>query len=689
MQREPTYPVVVQATELPPWDGPSPYRSLQDPAVILPMFQLDVPPADWARYLQWLQIAEDRKGTDILVQFGTNIVTVADCLSLAPEQWLFDNILHYFTSTMKRTFKIRTTDLVFFSSYFLTLLFNEGHADPKVADTFSYKNVQNWLSKKMERAKTSLTRIKTLVFFQNQGRQHWITYVIFQDLKIIEQFDSMGGGDETILKGLYRWLFLEYQRIGIRLDSSQWKLYTTRRSTPRQRNGYDCGVFSILFALHVGLRLNIDNINQAQISNVRCRLLLNLLERAGEDNIEALPVVPDRQEADANNPLLLLDDSEGVSDEQDDDSIEDFSDADDGKEDHASQASDHGNSGENNAENNENVDGAQDNDDNNGDNDNVAGNDNAGNGAGDDNAGNNENANEDQDDDQPDKNGNYREGGEQEDDDSETSTDDDEEENKDASEVVGEEDGQIAFEDLPSPLSPGQAEPVADMSLEAENVLSPLVGSLSIQDDELASPMTSPVFAAISPLLTEDWSRHIDKELTEAEARGAEERARLPDAPIQSDETEELLPLMPDLSSPDLDTRSEETKEKYISATTGYHGSGYFDGYSDDDDDLVPDAKREEKISEHVDEDGNLKEAVDVLINLKDGLPEKKAKAKPTKKKEPKSKKKGQDTSAGPSFAKGREKSRTKEKNISQTSGVSPYFAKGSGKSRTKEKNIS
>ena len=415
MQQEPTYPVVVQATELPPWDGPSPYRSLQDPSDILPMFQLDVPPADWERYRQWLHMAERREGNDILVRFGTNVVTVNDCLLLAPGQWLCDNILHYFTSTMKTTFKIKSPAAGFFSSFFLTLLFNEGHDDPNVEDTFSYKNVHNWLSKKMERAKTSLTRIKTMVFFQNEGRQHWITYVIFQDLKIIEQFDSMGGSDETVLKALYRWLFLEYQRIGIRLDSSKWKLYSTRCSTPRQTNGYDCGVFSILFALHIGLCLNINNINQAQISNIHCQLLLNLLERAGEDNIEALPVAPDRQEADANNPLLLLDDSEGVSDEQDDDSIEDFSDADDGGEDDASQASDHGNSGENNAENNENVDGVQDNDDNNGDNDNVAGNDNAGNGAGDDNAGNNEDANEDQDDDQPHKNGNYREGGEQED----------------------------------------------------------------------------------------------------------------------------------------------------------------------------------------------------------------------------------------------------------------------------------
>ena len=124
----------------------------------------------------------------------------------------------------------------------------------------------------------------------------------------------MGVTSGTVLMALYRWLFLKYQRIGISLDSSQWKLYTTRRSTPRQRNGYDCGVFSILFDLHIGLCLNINNINQAQVSNIGCQLLLHLLKKAGEDNNEVLQVVPDRQEADVNNPLLLLDDSEDDSD---------------------------------------------------------------------------------------------------------------------------------------------------------------------------------------------------------------------------------------------------------------------------------------------------------------------------------------------------------------------------------------
>jgi Ulp1 family protease len=118
----------------------------------------------------------------------------------------------------------------------------------------------------MKCSKTSLKGIRMMVFFRNIGRMHWVTYVIFQDLKIIEEFDPMGPTKcGRILKGLYQWLFPEYKRIGIHLDSSEWRLYPTRRTTPRQRNGLDCGAFSILYALHLGLRLNITNISQQQM----------------------------------------------------------------------------------------------------------------------------------------------------------------------------------------------------------------------------------------------------------------------------------------------------------------------------------------------------------------------------------------------------------------------------------------
>jgi hypothetical protein len=195
---------------------------------------------------------------------------------------------------------------------------------------------------------------------------HWATYVIFQDLKIIEEFDSMGPTPSgIILKGLYRWFFLENKRLGIHLDSSKWRLYPTRPLTSRQRNGYDCGVFSILFALHTGLRLNMNNINQARIPTISCQMLLRILNKAqANDNNEVLPVGPDRQEANANNPLVLLSGPEEDSDERSahidgmsdgnyvGETVDAAYDVDNSKEDDASQANDNTNAGDVDAGNN-------------------------------------------------------------------------------------------------------------------------------------------------------------------------------------------------------------------------------------------------------------------------------------------------------------------------------------------------
>jgi Ulp1 family protease len=232
-KQESTYPYVVLATESPPWDGPFPYSSSQVPSLVLPLFYLEVSPEDWDRYERWWHSAVGLDGSKVLVRFGTNQVLIQDALTLRPAEWLTDNILHYFTHSVKRIFKIKNSVLVFLSSYFLALLFNKGHSNPDLENKFCYKNVATWWSKKRTRLKTSLEEVKTLVFFRNEGRMHWVTYIIFQDLKIIEEFDSMGSSDTNILKGLYRWLFIEYQRIGIHLDSKKWRLYQTRRSTPR------------------------------------------------------------------------------------------------------------------------------------------------------------------------------------------------------------------------------------------------------------------------------------------------------------------------------------------------------------------------------------------------------------------------------------------------------------------------
>jgi hypothetical protein len=274
---------------------------------------------------------------------------------------------------MKRSFKIKSSVLLYFSSFFLTLLFNEGHADPKVDNTFSYRNVEIWLSKKMKRPKTSLKRIRTRVFFWNVGCMHWVTYLIFQDLKIIEEFDLMGPSPSgRILKGLYQWLFLEYKIIGIHLDSSEWRLYPTRCTTPSRRNGIDYRAFSILYALRLGLRLKITNISQQRMPRTHCQMLIHLLKISEADDNNVVVVVGpggEGKEANANNPVHLLDKSDddgdkepahidGMSDDNggdDDGNIED-----DGMSNNADDEEETGNAGQEN-DNNEAGDAGQEN----------------------------------------------------------------------------------------------------------------------------------------------------------------------------------------------------------------------------------------------------------------------------------------------------------------------------------------
>jgi hypothetical protein len=144
-------------------------------------------------------------------------------------------------------------------------------------------------------------------------------------------------------------------------------------------------------------------------------------------------------------------------------------------------------------------------------------------------------------------------------------------------------------------------------------VLTPPAAALAIQDVKLTLPVTSPVVASLSPFLTEDVSRSIEKQLVEAELLHAQSQPTLPDALIQADVQEELdsmLPLMPSLAG----DAKQEDKKKNISQATKYHPAGFHDPYSDDDDGLLDDDDGFLDLKEEI---TNIEEGVDLLINLK------------------------------------------------------------------------
>jgi hypothetical protein len=113
-------------------------------------------------------------------------------------------------------------------------------------------------------------------------------------------------------------------------------------------------------------------------------------------------------------------------------------------------------------------------------------------------------------------------------------------------------ESQPRFGGLPGDIPPSQvfSDLVANMSRPALMVLTPPAAALAIQDDKLTLPVTSPVVASLSPFLTQDVSRSIEKHLVEAELLHAQSHPTLPDALIQADvpeESDSMLPLMPSL----------------------------------------------------------------------------------------------------------------------------------------------
>jgi hypothetical protein len=74
-------------------------------------------------------------------------------------------------------------------------------------------------------------------------------------------------------------------------------------------------------------------------------------------------------------------------------------------------------------------------------------------------------------------------------------------------------DSQLTVGSIPGALPPSQvyAGLIANISRPASNILSSPVPTSAIQDDELTSPVTSPVVASLSQFLPEDVSRSIEK----------------------------------------------------------------------------------------------------------------------------------------------------------------------------------
>ena len=112
----------------------------------------------------------------------------------------------------------------------------------------------------------------------NVGNMHWCMVMVDVARKEVRYFDSMGAGGEPYLKAMKRYLADEPRaKKGSELEGG-WTLTRTTRDTPRQTNGYDCGVFASFCAHYMSLTEQLD-FSQDDIQHFRIRMMVDILNK--------------------------------------------------------------------------------------------------------------------------------------------------------------------------------------------------------------------------------------------------------------------------------------------------------------------------------------------------------------------------------------------------------------------------
>lgn len=189
---------------------------------------------------------------------------------LRPCTWLNDEVVNFYMHMLKE----RDTSLCelhpnertpshFFNSFFMQKLLEFSKTG------YDYSQVKRWTKK------VDLFEMDKVFFPINISNSHWTMLVVFMKKRKIQYYDSMAASGRKYLEAIMRYIKDEHQaKKGTPIDMSDWEIVSCKRNeTPQQHNGYDCGVFSIMFADFLSDNLEL-HFSQEDISDMRLKIAL-------------------------------------------------------------------------------------------------------------------------------------------------------------------------------------------------------------------------------------------------------------------------------------------------------------------------------------------------------------------------------------------------------------------------------
>ncbi|GAW83714.1 sentrin-specific protease 1 [Plasmodium gonderi] len=194
---------------------------------------------------------------------------------LTDTRWLNDEVINFYMSMLQeyneqntRNAMVNNLPKIFtFSTFFFQSLSSNG--------TYNYNKVSRWTKRK----KVDIFSFDLILIPLHIGGNHWTLGSINIKEKKIKLYDSLNMPNKKFFEYMKRYIVDEMRdKKQKELDVSAWEYNKDGRSEagiPYQENGYDCGVFTCMFAKCLSFNRNFD-FSQRDIKEIRMKMVYEI-----------------------------------------------------------------------------------------------------------------------------------------------------------------------------------------------------------------------------------------------------------------------------------------------------------------------------------------------------------------------------------------------------------------------------
>eukprot|EP00775_Hariotina_reticulata_P005601 gene5601-5839_t len=194
-------------------------------------------------------------------------------------QWLNDEVMNFYMALLQdRDAQLQGQPGVpschFFNTFFVNKLIKD-------AGVYKYQNVQKWtLPKRLKlssQVRDCVLKCDRVIIPVHEG-VHWTCAMVDLQHKRLLFFDSLQGRNKVVMDALRRWVQDEAKdKLKQDWDVDSWPEHFPS-AIPRQTNGCDCGVFTLLYASRLGLGRLFDFRQDDLLVDARVKMTCELLD---------------------------------------------------------------------------------------------------------------------------------------------------------------------------------------------------------------------------------------------------------------------------------------------------------------------------------------------------------------------------------------------------------------------------